>query len=187
MSFLQLVLLLDKTIEGINSILPIVSYRNRGKEIFTHVNRSVYRGSASGGLEDMHRGDGGSAWRGWRICMEGMEGLHGGGGGSASRCGGRVCIQGVEGLHPGVEGLHPGVKGLHPGMEGLHPGDGGGPASRESDSWALHWGGVGQTSPSDIIWYCQPVGGMHPIGMHSSFVFVLKKILKDISPFHETI
>ena len=28
MSFLQLVLLLDKTIEGINSILPIVSYRN---------------------------------------------------------------------------------------------------------------------------------------------------------------
>ena len=29
MSFLQLVLLLDKTIEGINSILPIVSYRNR--------------------------------------------------------------------------------------------------------------------------------------------------------------
>ena len=30
MSFLQLVLLLDKTIEGINSILPIVSYRNRG-------------------------------------------------------------------------------------------------------------------------------------------------------------
>ena len=30
MSFLQLVLLLDKTIEGINSILPIVSYRNIG-------------------------------------------------------------------------------------------------------------------------------------------------------------
>ena len=29
MSFLQLVLLLDKTIEGINSILPIVSYRNK--------------------------------------------------------------------------------------------------------------------------------------------------------------
>ena len=28
MSFLQLVLLLDKTIEGIISILPIVSYRN---------------------------------------------------------------------------------------------------------------------------------------------------------------
>ena len=29
MIFLQLVLSLDKTIEGINSILPIVSYRNR--------------------------------------------------------------------------------------------------------------------------------------------------------------
>ena len=29
MSFLYLVLSLDKTIEGINSILPIVSYRNR--------------------------------------------------------------------------------------------------------------------------------------------------------------
>ena len=28
MSFLYLVLSLDKTIEGINSILPIVSYRN---------------------------------------------------------------------------------------------------------------------------------------------------------------
>ena len=31
MSFLQLVLLLDKTIEGINSILPIVSYRNKNQ------------------------------------------------------------------------------------------------------------------------------------------------------------
>ena len=29
MIFLQLVLSLDKTIEGINSILPIVSYRNK--------------------------------------------------------------------------------------------------------------------------------------------------------------
>ena len=32
MSFLYLVLSLDKTIEGINSILPIVSYRNKSHQ-----------------------------------------------------------------------------------------------------------------------------------------------------------
>ena len=36
MSFLQLVLLLDKTIEGINSILPIVSYRNTSEAFKQH-------------------------------------------------------------------------------------------------------------------------------------------------------
>ena len=42
MSFLQLVLLLDKTIEGINSILPIVSYRNN-EFLFEAKNKSVER------------------------------------------------------------------------------------------------------------------------------------------------
>ena len=55
-----------------------------GKEIFTPVCRSVHRGSASGV---------------WRICIEGVEGLHRGGEGSVSR---------GWGLHPGTEGLHPG-------------------------------------------------------------------------------
>ena len=39
MLFLYLVLLLDKTIEGINSIMPIVSYRNKhiyGNRLFNY-------------------------------------------------------------------------------------------------------------------------------------------------------
>ena len=41
MLFLYLVLSLDKTIEGINSILPIVSYRNSKVNIFIEINLPV--------------------------------------------------------------------------------------------------------------------------------------------------
>ena len=41
MIFLYLVLSLDKTIEGINSILPIVSYRNMHEQIYVAELRGV--------------------------------------------------------------------------------------------------------------------------------------------------
>ena len=55
MSFLQLVLLLDKTIEGINSILPIVSYRNISlSELRMSCTRNITLGVRALGVEFLY-------------------------------------------------------------------------------------------------------------------------------------
>ena len=55
MSFLQLVLLLDKTIEGINSILPIVSYRNISlSELRMSVHENITLGVRALGVEFLY-------------------------------------------------------------------------------------------------------------------------------------